>query len=375
MTTPVRDPTGAPAEHVRVWLRELENAYSKRGLSRSSGEHIRRALERRALQAPVRTKLRLWPALAFVAGALLMAFGVHMYAPTRLVATPASIAAAPPPTLPSPEVSPQDRDPTCARLLQGEMAVTGTRCLEDDGVQITALRDSLLQRNASHFWVLEGEVLFDVVPRQTDRVHVYAGNTAIEVKGTRFIVRRDGSGGGLTLLEGRVAVQVGDAPPRDVTEGEHLTWPSPESPTLDVGPSPEAAEASPRRARTGKTRHLAVKAGVTPPIPATTAGEGLADLLAEVGDLRKRGQFAEAVARLRTSTGHLSDPRAKQVISYEIGMLLERQLRDPTRACVHWHEHRRAFADGTYDSLVQRSISRLRCHARPEETSAAPETE
>lgn len=348
-------------------LRELDDAYAARPRSARATDHLRRALERRALQAPVRTKLRLWPAVAFVAGALLMGVAVRMHASAPEPQTSTSIA-----------LEAVDDESGCARLGTGDIVVTGSRCLEDDGVRITAHRPSRLRRDAVDYWLLEGEVLFDVRPRLDDRIHVHAGEASIDVKGTRFVVRFDAEGGGVTLLEGRVAVRVGDAPPRDIASGEHVSWPSltaAKRGSASTGPGDAPLEnlGEPEAEEVGSRRRL-TPTPVTKPAPPPTPD--LQSLLAEVHALRERGKYEQAIARLREGAERLSDPRARQVISYETGMLLERQVRDPERACVHWREHEHRFGGGLYASLVRRSMSRLRCHeSKKVETPSALESE
>jgi hypothetical protein len=89
--------------------------------------------------------------------------------------------------------------------------------------------------------------------------------------------------------------------------------------------------------------------------------EGLASLLAEVAALRRAGRFADALARLRSADDSRWSTRARQLVSYEIGTLLERQLDDRAAACTHWRAHASRYPDGRHAQAVERALARLAC--------------
>lgn len=84
-------------------------------------------------------------------------------------------------------------------------------------------------------------------------------------------------------------------------------------------------------------------------------------MLDEVARLRRRAEFQVAVELLRGADQTGWSRRSRQVVSYEIGSLLERQLRDVDAACVHWAEHQARYPGGRYDASVTRAMARLGC--------------
>ncbi|MEZ4453278.1 MAG: hypothetical protein R3B09_27695 [Nannocystaceae bacterium] len=65
MSDPRRDPLAS--------LRAVDDALARREPAPEAVERVRRRLQARALERPLRERLRWWPALAFAGGAALMA--------------------------------------------------------------------------------------------------------------------------------------------------------------------------------------------------------------------------------------------------------------------------------------------------------------
>jgi transmembrane sensor len=101
---------------------------------------------------------------------------------------------------------------------------------------------------------------------------------------------------------------------------------------------------------------------VVGPVPVVQReDEGLAELLEEVAMLRRAGEYQAAVERLRAGDRKGWSSRGRQLVSYEIGSLLERQLGDREGACAHWAGHRKRWPKGRYEAIVGRSMVRLEC--------------
>lgn len=325
-----------------VRLRALDQAFARRGPSPRSRDAVRRKLQRRAVEQPFHARLRWWPALGFAAGAVTMALlSITKSTPTErssapLEASQHATVTEPVPLAPVPEHEPpaMASERACAPLEPGPLTLEANACAAGDGVRVSALLPSQLERHADVIELHAGELLFDVAPRPGRPLHVTLGEVDIEVVGTRFIVHDDDGQGSIAMLEGHVRLQIGEDPARDLRGGQRLEWPV---------PTPEPATP---RARPTKPR---------------ASDEGLAALLAEVAELRRQGAYREAVERLRASDSRRFDARARQLISYEIGTLLERQLAATTEACAHWAEHRRRFPQGRHEAIVTRSMERLGC--------------
>lgn len=334
-------------------LRAVDEALARRGPSAAASERVRRALAEHAAARPFHARLRWWPMLGFIAGAALTAtLLLDGRAPAPVVArTPGASAPAettsevtvPNATAPAvPDVTTRDTlaaapaDPPCPALVAGRLAVGN--CAQADGVRVRAWTPATLARAGDRVEVVDGEVEFDVEPRPERPLHVIAGRVDIEVVGTRFVVHQRDGAGWVSLLEGHLRVRTGDGEVHELTRGGRLEWP------------PSRAKTSPSRPK---------REGKTP--PTAPADAGLAELLDEVAALRRAGAFSQAVARLRAADDRGWSERSRQLVSYEIGALLERQLGESAAACAHWREHRRRFPGGRHDAMVARSLERLHC--------------
>lgn len=328
-------------------VRAVDRALAARGVPSEASERVRRALQRQALQAPMHTRLRWWPVLAFAAGAALMAIGLRSLgdapADDDSIAIEAPVVEVPKqPELDSPAPVESPEPAHCLAFERGTIELAAGDCLEGEGVRLSALLDSSIAREGAVIEVHGGELLFDVAPRPDDPLHVHAGSVDIEVVGTRFVVHREAGEAGtgwVSMLEGQVRVHGGDAAARELAAGQRLDWPTAREPTAQPGNQDKTAGDGGESA----------------------ADEGLSDLLDEVAKLRRAGEFAEAVERLRGADTRAWSRRARQLVSYEIGTLLERQLQDDDAACAHWAAHREQFPDGRHDAIVARSMERLGC--------------
>lgn len=329
-------------------LRALDRALARRSASAPSRERLRRRLQRRAVEQRFVLRLRWWPAIAFAAGAITM--GLYLaddldrgsrgertasapVEPAEPTASEASPAAAEARTVP-PEASPVV---PCAEPAPGKIVLGTSECASGGGVRASALLESDLQWSLDRVELRSGELLFEVEPRPDRPFHVSIGEVDVEVVGTRFVVHH-GALRWVSVLEGHVRVRVGDDPPRDLRRGQRFEWPEPKTDARTRAPRPSRPEAARR-----------------------TENEGLAELLAEVAELRRNGAYRQAVERLRAGDRRGWSRRARQMVSYEIGTLLERQLGDVAGACAHWSEHQRRYPHSRYARIVDQALERLEC--------------
>ncbi|PCC68593.1 FecR family protein [Nannocystis exedens] len=321
-------------------IRAVDEALARRDMSPVASERVRQALARHAQARPLRARLRWWPALAFAAGAALMAVLLLERREDDRGAVARREVEAPPVAIPEVTAPPQ---PQCDALRTGALRLAGDGCLAGDGVRVSAWAPATLERAGDRVTVHDGEVMFEVDPRPGRPLHVIAGAIDIEVVGTRFIVRQRDGAGRVSLLEGRLRVRAGDGSMVALAAGQEFAWPAPVPPPVQA-PSPS------RRRPASATA------------PASDAG--LAELLAEVDALRREGRYQAAVERLRTADSAAWSPRSRQLVSFEIGALLERQLGDAAAACAHWKQHRERFPNGSRDEIVARSLAKLGCDSR-----------
>ncbi|HVH99630.1 MAG TPA: FecR domain-containing protein [Enhygromyxa sp.] len=330
--------TDRTPDDVVAKLRELDSALERRGVPSERSERVRRALEQRALEQRFAGRLRWWPALAFAAGAAVMAAVLlHEREDTKPSEAPELVEA--PPLDVAPEHEPPVNEPpvnepvrSCAPAKAGVGELAAGECVSGDGVRLSALMASRYEWAPDRVVLRSGELLFDVESRPERPLEVDSGAATIEVVGTTFVVHRDAELGWISLLEGHVRVRVGDRAAVDLREGEQLEW----------------SQAPARKPVQARVEH----------------DEGLAELLEEVAGLRRRGEYQAAVDRLRADQRKGWSARGRQLVSYEIGTLLERQLQDFDAACEHWADHRQRFPSGRYESIIARSMTRMGCADR-----------
>lgn len=77
--------------------------------------------------------------------------------------------------------------------------------------------------------------------------------------------------------------------------------------------------------------------------------------------LRRSGRYAEAASTLRDALKRRWPTRTADVLSYELGRLLERRVRDREAACEHWRGHLERFANTRYRTRIERSLTALSC--------------
>ncbi|MCH9687296.1 MAG: FecR domain-containing protein [Deltaproteobacteria bacterium] len=325
-------------------LRALDQATARRGASVQTRERLRRRLRHQAAAQPFVQRLRWWPVIAFAAGAITMALFVAKGLSTpstspRAEATEPSIAVAQPTakvaedaTSPAAATS-----PPCAEPVDGPMHLAADGCAQGQGVRLTAVLETQLQWTTDRIELQSGELIFDVDPRPERPLHVVVGALDVEVVGTRFIVH-GGEPAWISVLEGHVRVRASGGPPQDLLRGQRFEQPRPEPPPTTT-PTPSRRRTEPRAPR----------------------NVGLDACLEQVAKLRREGSYREAVQRLRDQDQRGWTARARQLISYEIGTLLERQIGDAPAACAHWSEHQRRYPKGRHAQIVSRALTRLGC--------------
>ncbi len=77
--------------------------------------------------------------------------------------------------------------------------------------------------------------------------------------------------------------------------------------------------------------------------------------------LRRAGRYAEAAETLRTALKRRWPTRTADVLSHELGRLLQRRIRDKASACTHWRRHLERFEQTRYRTRIERSMDELGC--------------
>jgi hypothetical protein len=243
----------------------------------------------------------------------------------------------------------QLRDPDCrwSSSPEGLRFAAGCRLhLADPAMDLDVWTTTELSAIDGGLAVRFGELMFVVEPvadaEHPARIGVSGGT--IEILGTRFIVAEDGQLGHVDLLSGSIQFRAHDGRLRAVDPGERFRWHA----------TAEAASVAPKTPTT--TPAVAHEPDET---VAASAGDPLAEGLAEVARLRRSGRLSAAIAKLDELATDLEDPRTLEVIGYERATLVERA--DPDAACATWAALRRRYPAGRYDDAIARRLAVLAC--------------
>ncbi len=377
-------------------LRELDDTLGERGMPPGARARVEARLQREAQRRAAISGFRLrWlPALTFAAGAALVLAVVGLR-----FSSDDSV----------------DTGMQQARVM-GMFTVQGEGCRHEQDARDTVFRGTcrlVSSQMAVHTWeqvrmreddgavrLREGTAMFDIETVEAGepptRIHVSHG--VIEVLGTRFTIEQSPRGGHVDLFEGRIRFVALDGTTTEIAPGQRYTWgetiaaltltPPPAAtsaaggsasgqeeaavadvPTPDesVTPSVEPlVEPEPARER---TRHRSSRARknekAEPSNPSGSADEAAA-IIEEVARLRGQGRYTDAVGVLRRAeSARRWDRRTAQVLSYELGEIIERHLDDDAAACAHWARHQTRFGGGRYARAVQSARERLGCESAP----------
>jgi len=240
--------------------------------------------------------------------------------------------------------------------------------------------DRVVLREEDGIRVLEGAALFDVNPVDPGKtpVRILVSHGAIEVLGTRFAIDQGPRGGHVDLFEGMIRFVPSEGESSDIEPGQRYSWgegiASASLAVIDARQEPQVAldrpaaiappvvlEAPSSKRRAKSTRRRSAEAV----LPKGDAADANA-IIIEVTRLRTQGRYADAAAVLRQAErSHRWDRRTAQVLSYELGQIVERHLGDDEVACVYWTRHERRFPGGRYAKAVAAARERLACQSDP----------
>jgi transmembrane sensor len=204
--------------------------------------------------------------------------------------------------------------------------------------------------------VASGRVKCRVRPRPSgDPARVFVSHGVIEVLGTTFVVAQRTDGGEVALVEGRIRFRGHDGVETELRPGERLSWPRP----------PAAASAAEPPA--SRPASVAGRPPATRPAVASTDGRAVQrrtdteSLYERVEALRAQERYREAAAELRRHLPGVRDQVTRERLSFELGTILTRHLRDPAAACRHWEAHLGEHGAKRYGAAVEELRRSLRC--------------
>lgn len=129
----------------------------------------------------------------------------------------------------------------------------------------------------------------------------------------------------------------------------------------DAAPVSPRAESRPSVGRRPARKPATHSAPEARPTPSGSSDEAAA-IIEEVARLRAQGRYADAASVLRRANkARRWDRRTAQVLSYELGEIIERHLDDTAAACKHWARHQARFRGGRYARAITAAQERLDC--------------
>ena len=310
--------------------------------------------EARSVEATRRSWL---PMLTFAAGAALVMLVIG-YNMMRRTTEPASAARAPAvATLAGYAIQGEGCD---GKQEQSDTVLSGECRMVGPHLTLQTWDAARLQLGPRAVTVQRGQAMFDVakVGAGEETVTIAVSHGTIEVLGTRFTVDQDEHGGTVDLFEGQIRFHHRPAEgraPIDIRPGQRYAWgnraaPQPSAPSPGVEADIVIVSDDDAAVADGHGRR---------PRPNKAAKDEAPDadaIIAEVTDLRSAGRYDQAAKRLRQALGLRWDRRTAQVLSYELGQILERHLHDANAACKHWAKHQRKYPEGRYAGAVATSL-------------------
>jgi ferric-dicitrate binding protein FerR (iron transport regulator) len=351
-------------------LRSADRAWSTAVVTSDADDRIRaRLFGARRTSSPLRLAAAVLA--SFAAGALVASLALGRDAPAPIVHAPPATAVVETPRLGECNL---EHDGRGARL-EGEC----TLALSDLGVRIETARRTTLARELDRVRVFGGEARFEVAPRPSGAppFEVRVGGGVIEVLGTTFVIRQEPSGAGeVELIAGRIRfVDHGGAITAIEAGGRHA-WPKP--PAGPEAPLERPAASAPKaRAARIESRAVEIQPDPEPETPneperSVPSAARLERALERVARLRLAGDPEGAAAELQRVAGDDWDERTREVLSFELGRIVEVEIEDRARACAHWASHARSFPSGRYAVEVARALSRLGCENSGNSDRAEP---
>lgn len=332
-------------------LKAADGALSKERMSRAGSRRVARHLSRELDSLAKPSRVGWIPMLTFVAGAVL----VLLFLRWSTAPTPSSAGA-------------QDRP---------EMAVfvTGADCRAETAETTTTRGACRIATSAPSMTIdtidgteLEvadrvvhlrtGSALFDVDKVRGEPIRVAVPQGEIVVVGTRFRVVVMGARTEVELYEGELEFHDDSGKVTPIFAGQLVGFGG------AVAPPPATSIAPPAEPAVQESPAPTPTPAVARPKPAAERPPTQNDagpVIEEAERFRREGRYAEAAAVLREALKRRWPSRTADVLSYELGRILERRMKDTSAACEHWRAHLRRFERTRYRARIERSMTSLDC--------------
>ncbi|MGH1340869.1 MAG: FecR domain-containing protein [Nannocystales bacterium] len=270
--------------------------------------------------------------------------------------------------------------PACRSNSAATTTVWGACSISTEGpsMSIDTIDGSHLEVGDRVVDLRSGSALFDVDPVRGDPVRIVVPQGEIVVVGTRFRVVVGEARSEVELYEGRLEFHDGSGKVTPILAGQHVGFGQPAQParpaaeespsTKPVLPQTPDADQPPQADDTVSRARPSVPRGSSKRKARRTAElapmeDDAGPVIEAAEKLRRAGRYADAAATLRAALKRRWPRRTADVLSHELGRLLERRIRDQASACRHWEKHLERFTKTRYRARIERSMTELGCEA------------
>ncbi|MBV1861352.1 MAG: FecR family protein, partial [Nannocystaceae bacterium] len=345
-------------ERLKAADRSLSKERMPRASSRRVAKRLSRELESQSRFSPMGPSGWI-PMLTFVAGAALVLLFLRWSTNEAVPVAEGKLA--------SPAMTVLVSGPACRSQSEQTTKVWGACSISTAGpsMSIDTIEASHLEVDGRVVYLRSGSALFDVAPVQGEPIRVVIPQGEIVVVGTRFRIVVGEVRSEVELYEGRLEFRDGSGLVTPILAGQHVGFGESVSgasravqeavaPTTDLPPPEEVAATRPQTSRS-RVRNRAKRTDE----PAMEHDAGPVIEAAE--KLRRQGRYAEAASTLSAALKRHWPTRTADVLSHELGRLLERRIRDQASACAHWSKHLKRFTKTRYRARIERSMQELGC--------------
>ena len=331
-------------------LKAADQSLSAERMSRSGSRRVAKRISKELDDLSKPSRVGWIPMMTFVAGAALVLLFLRWTTQPDASSTVARVDAADG----VPTMSVLVSGPDCRSETGPTTTVRGACSIVTSGPAMTidtvAASELELEDRVVH--LREGSALFDVDKVRGAPVRIEVPGGEIVVVGTRFRVVVTGERTEVELYEGRLEFHDDAGAVTPIVAGQVIGFgPEPRGPAATkveapvVEPAPEVQATPPK-----------------PPKKAPASKRPDAGPVIEAAErFRREGRYTEAAATLRAALKRKWPTGTADVLSYELGRLLERRVKDRAAACEHWRKHLERFETTRYRSRIERSMSKLAC--------------
>lgn len=337
-------------------LKAADDALSTERMSRAGSRRVARHLSRELDSLAKPSRVGWIPMLTFVAGAVL----VLLFLRWSTAPVPSTSEAQARPEM-AVFVSGADCDATTDRT--AETTTTHGACriaTSAPSMTIDTIDGTELEVADRVVRLRAGSALFDVDKVRGEPIRVAVPQGEIVIVGTRFRVVVTGVRTEVELYEGELEFHDDAGKVTPIFAGQLVGFGG------VVAPPSVKAAAPPAEPRVEKTPAVTPAPPAARPKPAAERSPTENDagpVIEEAERFRREGRYAEAAGVLRRALKRRWPSRTADVLSYELGRILERRMKDTSAACEHWRAHLKRFERTRYRARIERSMNSLDCES------------